>query len=111
MTLLNLGVFGLLFYFSQEITSIERIAEWAVLPMYLVQLVGLFGWKLVFAVTILDLLWAGYSLSIDGAAFANTGGAVFAFIMAAIYLPLLAALYIYAFRSGNLWARAQANTP
>ena len=123
-TLLTIGGIGLSFYFSEELTSIDHIAEWAALPMYLVQLVGLFGfvygrrfgsallWKLVFAVTILDLLWAGYSLFIDGAAFANTVGAVFAFIMAAIYLPLLAALYIYAFRSNNLWARAQdqANT-
>lgn len=120
-TLLTIGGIGLSFYFSEELTSIDHIVEWAALPMYLVQLVGLFGfvywrrigsallWKLVFAVTILDLLWAGYSFAIDAAGFADTGTGVFVIMLivaAAFFLPLLAALYIYAFRSDNLWARA-----
>ena len=120
-TLLTIGGIGLSFYFSEELTSIDHIVEWAALPMYLLQLVGLFGfvywrrigsallWKLVFAVIILDLLWEGYSFAIDAAGFADTGTGIFVIMLivaAAIYLPLLAALYLYAFRSDNLWVRA-----
>ena len=112
---------SLMFFLSEETTAIEDIVGWAALPIYLVQLVGLFGfvywrrigsallWKLVFAVTILDLLWQGYSFAIDAAGFADTGTGIFVIMLivaAAIYLPLLAALYLYAFRSDNLWARA-----
>ena len=121
MAVMTIAGWGLMFFLSEEITAIEDIAGWAALPMYLVQLVGLFGfvywrrigspllWKLVFAVTILDLLWQGYSFAIEAAGFADTGTGVFAtmvVVVAAIFLPLLAALYIYAFRSDNLWARA-----
>ena len=120
MAVLAIAGWGLMFFLSEEITAIEDIAGWAALPMYLVQLVGLFGfvywrrigspllWKLVFAVTILDLLW-NYSLEIEAAGFADTGTGVFVIMLIAVaasYLPLLAALYIYAFRSDNLWVRA-----
>ena len=118
---LTVAGWGLMFFLSEEITAIEDIAGWAALPMYLVQLVGLCGfvywrrigspllWKLVFAVTILDLLWQGYSFAIDAAGFADTGTGVFVtmlIVAPAFFLPLLAALYLYAFRSDNLWVRA-----
>ena len=118
---LTFAGWGQMFFLSEETTAIEDIAGWAALPMYLVQLVGLFGfvywrrigsallWKLVFAVIILELLWQGYSFAIDAAGFADTGTGVFVIMLivaAAIFLPLLAALYLYAFRSDNLWARA-----
>ena len=111
-----------MFFLTEETTAIEDIAQWAGLPMYLVQLVGLFGfvywrrigsallWKLVFAVTILDLLWQGYSFAIDAAGFTDTGTGVFVtmlVVVAAIFLPLLAALYLYAFRSDDVWARTR----
>ena len=122
MAVLTIAGWGLMFFFTEETTAIEDIAQWAGLPMYLVQLVGLFGfvywrrigsallWKLVFAVTILDLLWQGYSFAIEAAGFADTGTGVFVFmsiVVLAFFLPLLAALYLYAFRSDDVWARTR----
>ena len=122
MAVLTIAGWGLMFFLTEETTAIEDIAQWAGLPMYLVQLVGLFGfvywrrigsallWKLVFAVTILDLLWQGYSFAIEAAGFADTGTGVFVFmsiVVLAFFLPLLAALYLYAFRSDDVWARTR----
>ena len=122
MAVLTIAGWGLMFFLTEETTAIEDIAQWAGLPMYLVQLVGLFGfvywrrigsallWKLVFAVTILDLLWQGYSFAIEAAGFADTVTGVFVIMLivaAAVLLPLLAALYLYAFRSDDVWARTR----
>ena len=117
---LTFAGWGLMFFLSEETTAIEDIAQWAALPMYLVQLVGFFGfvygrrigsarvWKLAFAATILDLLWTGYTLETDLVSFASVGVTVLTIMVSvsvAIFLPLLAALYLYAFRSDDVWAK------
>ena len=126
MAVLTIAGWGLMFFLSGEITSIEDMAEWAALPMYLVQLVGLFGlvygrrigsarvWKLVFAVTALDFLWNGYSLAINAESFANISAIFLVFmaaVVAAIFVPLLAALYLYAFRSDEMWNQLDRRQP
>jgi hypothetical protein len=118
---LTIGGLGLSFYWWEETASIDRIAEWLSLPMYLVQLVGLIGfiywrpigsvllWKFVFAATILELGWIMYEFSEPTVTF-SAQDAVFlvtiSVVGAIIFLPLLIALYIYAFRSGELWSKA-----
>jgi hypothetical protein len=121
MAALTVGGVGLSLYYWRETASLGRIAEWASLPMYIVQLLGLFGfiywrrigssllWKFVFGATVLELGWAAYEMAVETSVFS---GDELPFLLAmavggtVLLLPLLVALYIYAFRSRVLWVQA-----
>ncbi len=118
---LTVSGIGLSFYYPGETASLDRIAEWASVPMYAVQLVGLFGfihwrrigspllWKFVFAATVLEFVWASYEMALETSVFSSDDLPFFlsmAFGGIALLLPLLVALYIYAFRSQELWVKA-----
>jgi hypothetical protein len=121
MAALTVGGVGLSFYYWEETASLDRIAEWMSLPMYIVQLIGLFGfiywrrigssllWKFVFGATVLELVWAVYEMAVETSPFPRDD-LMFLLAMAVggtvLLLPLLVALYIYAFRSQGLWVQA-----
>jgi hypothetical protein len=119
MALFTAGVVGVSLYFWGEAASYYRVTDWLTLPVYVVQLVGLFGfvygrrigsallWKLVLAVTVLELAWGFYGTVRDAD---PLFGGELAFLLgmaavgAVVYLPLVIALFIYAFRSPGIWA-------
>jgi hypothetical protein len=119
MALFTAGVVGVSLYFWGEAASYYRVTDWLSLPVYVVQLVGLFGfvygrriasallWKLVLAVTVLELAWGFYETVRDADPLAG-GELPFLLALGAVgavlYLPLVVALFIYAFRSPGLWA-------
>jgi hypothetical protein len=119
MVVLTAAAIGVSLYYRKEAASYYGVADWASLPMYVVQLVGLFGfiygrrigspllWKLVFAATVLEQAWMVYETATDVGPLSFDDLpiiAAMAVIGAVIYLPLLVALFIYAFRSPALWA-------
>jgi hypothetical protein len=123
MTALTVGGVGLPFYYWEESSSIDRMAEWLSLPMYIVQLVGLFGFiywrrigsallcKLVFAATVLELVWVAYEMSMETGPFPGENLPFFLAMVvggSVVLLPLVVALYVYAFRSHRLWVEAGA---
>jgi hypothetical protein len=121
MAALTVGGAGLSFYHWNETASLDRLAEWASLPLYIVQLVGLFGfiywrrigssllWKLVFGATVLELVWAAYEMAVETSPLFSDDLSFFLAMAVGgivLLLPLLVALYIYAFRSRVLWVQA-----
>ncbi len=118
LVLLVALVSGFSFEWLDESTVPEMIAGSAALPFYAVQLVGLYGfiywrrfgyerlWQLVFAVTVIDMVWTIYSVTDDlpdlqGYETAFSVGMGLAGII--LEAPLLVALFVYAFRSSTLW--------
>src|SRR5260221_9617865 len=75
MAALTVGGVGLSFYHWNETASLDRLAEWASLPLYIVQLVGLLGFiycrridlsmlcELVILATVLELGLAAYLMA------------------------------------------------
>jgi hypothetical protein len=121
MAALTVGGTGLSLYYWDETSSLDRIAGWASLPMYIVQLVGLFGfiywwrigssllWKFVFGATVLELVWVIHEMAVETSWFSGDDLPFFVSMAVGstvLLLPLLVALYIYAFRSQVLWIEA-----
>jgi hypothetical protein len=106
--------------FLDETTVPEMVAVWAALPLYVVQLVGLYGfiywrrvgyarlWQLVFAATVIETGWSFYSMADDMPApgLDTRFVVIMSLVGAALLAPLLVALFFYAFRSRELWAGA-----
>lgn len=97
----------------------EMIAGWASFPLYVVQLIGLYGfiywrrfgyarlWQVAFAATVIEIAWSFYSVADempDLSGFETPFLAIMVVAGAALMAPLLVALFIYAFRSRELWA-------
>ena len=117
--LLTVGVGATPFLVSSDITAytLRDIALW---PLYVAQLVGLYGyvyvrrigscriWQLIFVVSMLDAFWMAYEFT-TSASPAELGSLFVVTVAAAaavLILPLWLALYSYAFRSESLWANA-----
>jgi hypothetical protein len=120
MTALTLVAIAFAFFPPSESTDYDLLVDWAAVPLYIVQLVGLFGfvysrrivrpmlWRLVFVASVIELLWTLYSLLADLTDAAESYWSVLGVISLAIVamtVPMLIALYRYGFRSPELWAR------
>src|SRR3954463_14830160 len=91
-----------------ESTDYDLLVDWAALPLYIVQLVGLFGfvyarrvgwallWRIVFAASVAELLWTIYSLLGDvpdtDLSYWSAVGMI-ALAIVAMMVPMLVALY------------------
>lgn len=121
MTALTAVSIAFVFFPPSESTDYDLFVDWAALPLYVVQLVGLFGfvyarrigwallWRIVFAASVLELGWTLYLLFEDlpeaGESFwpyASAAG-VMSLAIAAMMVPMLVALYRYGFRTPELW--------
>jgi hypothetical protein len=121
MAALTVAGTGLSLHYWDETSSLDRIAGWASLPMYIVQLVGLLGfiywwrigssllWKFVFGATVLELVWVTCEIALETRSLSGDDLPFFVSMAVGstvLLLPLLVALYIYAFRSQVLWIEA-----
>ena len=107
----------LMFYRWDETEPLDRWTQLAAMPMYVVQIVGLYGfvyqrriasprvWMWVIGVTLLELIWTAYPIAVETEAFLAPDWFLVAWASVAITLslPLLIGLCIYAFRSEQLW--------
>lgn len=119
MVALTVGGYALVFVVPAEPTDRE-LEDLFLLPLYVAQLVGLFGfaywravgtrriWQWIFAATIVEVAWMIYGFVTEAAPWEL--GAAFMIGLAATLVPLFAlqlvALYSYAFRADDLWAKA-----
>ena len=119
MVVLTIGAYVVPFFIASEPTGHEA-EDLALLPLYIAQLVGLFGfaywrsigtrriWQYVFAATVLETAWMldGFAAELPPSELASS----FVIVLVVTILPLLGlllfALYSYAFRASNLWAKA-----
>ena len=121
LALLVVLLIGFSFYFPDEASAPEMVAGWVAMPMYFVQLFGLYGfvywrrlgyarlWRLVFAATVLETAWSFYSAADDLPDLQGLDAWFYTGITLsgiALMAPLLVALFLYAFRSPRLWADA-----
>jgi hypothetical protein len=120
MTALMISVYILPFFPSTDPGGWE-FEELVLLPLYVAQLVGLFGfaywraigtrriWQMIFGATVLETGWMLYGLISIEPPPAELGS-LFIVWLAVTIVPLLAlqfwALFSYAFRVLDLWARA-----
>jgi hypothetical protein len=119
MVVLTIGGYALPFLYPEEIGQNE-FQDLALLPLYLAQLVGLFGfaywraigtrriWQWIFGATVLETAWMTHGFLSESPP--SELGSVFVIGLAATLIPLLAlflwALFSYAFRATHLWAKA-----
>ncbi len=105
---------------SNETDSSEVFEGFVLMPLYIAQLVGLFGyayarsiatrrsWQWIFGASIAEALWMLYGfisevpLSDVGTVFVIGLGVT----IVPLYLVLFVGLYSYAFRSPELWTKA-----
>jgi hypothetical protein len=115
---------GFSLYYLEDATALDAIAEWAVFPLYAVQLLGLYGfiywrrfanamlWRLVFVASIVEAAqtsWVVYSMPDSLPDIPAFGSWIFlatALVVAVLIVPLLVGLFLYAYRSAALWATA-----
>jgi hypothetical protein len=112
---------GFSLYFPEQASALEIVSGWVALPLYVVQLIGLYGfvywrrfgyerlWQLIFAATVIETVWTFYSVGDDLPDLEGYETGLLAFTAVAgtaLTAPLLIALFIYAFRSSRLWAEA-----
>ena len=119
MVVLALGAYAVSFFVLTDIDA-NVLRDVALLPLYLAQLVGLYGyvyvrrigshriWQLVFVASIIEALWMAYDFTTVAAP--PELGQSFVVSVAigttVLLLPLWFGLYAYAFRSSSLWANA-----
>ncbi|MGH8223544.1 MAG: hypothetical protein ACREQZ_11280 [Woeseiaceae bacterium] len=119
MVALTIGGYVLSFFVPAE-PSGKEFEDLVLLPLYLAQLIGLFGfaywraigtrriWQWIFGATVLETAWMvhGFVTEIPPSEL----GSFFMIGVAATIVPLLAllfwALFSYAFRAPGLWAKA-----
>jgi FtsH-binding integral membrane protein len=119
MVALTIGGYLLPLFVSAE-PSGEEFEDLVLIPLYLAQLVGLFGfaywraigtrriWQWIFGATVLETVWMLYGFVTEVPP--SELGSFFMIGLAATIVPLLAllfwALFSYAFRAPSLWAKA-----
>lgn len=119
MAVLLIGASILIVHDLREQSARDQLVQLASIPLYVAQLVGLFGfvyrrrigspllWKLVLLASIAEVAWNGYETLNDtrDATSEQFGFFLLGIVAAAtiVDLPLLIALYVYAFRSSALW--------
>jgi len=119
MVVLTIGGFVLPFFVSSE-PSGEEFEDLVLLPLYIAQLVGLFGfaywraigtrriWQLIFGATLLEAAWNLYRFATEVPP--SELGSLFIIGLTVTIVPLIAllvlALYSYAFRAPDLWTKA-----
>ena len=125
MTALTAVAIALVVVPPSESMDYDLLVDWIALPLYVVQLVGLFGfvyarrigwpllWRVVLAASALELAWTLYSLLEDLPdaeepywPYLSAVG-VIALAIAAMMVPMLVALYRYGFRAPELWAKGE----
>jgi len=98
----------------------EMFRDLVLLPLYIAQLVGLFGfvysraigtrriWQLVFGATVLETAWMLYCFGseIAPSELGSSFVIVVAVVTVTLLIPLWVGLYSYAFRKTELWFRA-----
>lgn len=120
MVALTIGGYILPYYVSAE-PSGEEFEDLVLIPLYVAQLVGLFGfafwraigtrriWQWIFGATVLETVWMLYGFTATEIPPAELGS-FFMIGLTVTIVPLLAlliwALFSYAFRAPDLWAKA-----
>jgi len=119
MVALTIGGYILPYFVSAE-SSGEEFEDLVLIPLYVAQLVGLFGfaywraigtrriWQWIFGATVLETAWMLYGFVTESPQ--SELGSSFMIGLAVTIVPLLAlllwALFSYAFRAPGLWAKA-----
>ena len=119
MVALTIGGYILPYFVSAE-SSGEEFEDLVLIPLYVAQLVGLFGfaywraigtrriWQWIFGATVLETAWMLYGFVTESPQ--SELGSSFMIGLAVTIVPLLAlliwALFSYAFRAPDLWAKA-----
>jgi len=119
MVALTIGGYVLPFFVPAE-PSGEEFEDLVLLPLYIAQLVGLFGfaywraigtrriWKWIFGATVLETAWMLYGFIRETPP--SELGSFFMIGLTVTIVPLVVllflALYSYAFRAPDLWAKA-----
>jgi uncharacterized membrane protein YhaH (DUF805 family) len=119
MLAMAIGGFVLPFFVPPEDRG-EVFEDLALLPLYIAQLVGLFGfaysraiatrrvWQLIFGATVLEVMWVlyGFVTVVPPSELGSSFVVGVALIMVPFLTLLCVGLYSYAFRSTDLWAKA-----
>jgi hypothetical protein len=117
---LALTVFGLAFPLFVDERPKVAWWEWVYIPLYIVQIVGLFGfsfwrkiaipplWQFVFIASVAYEAWNLYSTVTDRELAPEYGGFIASTLAATLLLqvPLLVGLFLYGFRCKELWRGA-----
>ncbi|MGQ0511863.1 MAG: hypothetical protein ACT4P9_14770 [Betaproteobacteria bacterium] len=120
---LTIGSYVLPFLYPTEMGENET-QDFALLPLYIAQLIGLFGfaywraigtrriWQWIFGATVLETAWMTYGFLSESLSESSPSepGSFFMIGLAATIFPLLVlffwALFSYAFRAPHPWAKA-----
>jgi hypothetical protein len=114
---LTLTVFGITFPLFVDQSQKMAWWEWIYIPLYTVQIIGLFGfvflrrlavplfWQFVFSASVVNEVWDLYSMATDpeiGSDYVDLLVSIVA-VTLLLQVPLLIGLFLYGFRCKGLW--------